>query len=389
MRKIRNEQVYAEASEWVVDVRAGDMDAAAREQLDAWFRRSPEHIRAFLQLSCLCEELEESELDRGKGLEALIAEARASTNVATLAGESFASSRHGPDPLHRRIAHTSSVGILTLSRFLSWPSGALAAVVLAYLGFGIVALKVYWDPNYAAGTGEQRTVHLTDGSTVVLNSRSRIRVLYSERERDVELVEGQALFSVAKDHVRPFVVQSAGTRVRAVGTQFDVYRKATGTQVTVVEGRVAVFAPAPGNVGVEGEIPFSSTEALSSHEDRLPAPFTAGDSVGEASPVLVSTGEQVTVTNQEVPEPRPADLRAATAWTQRKLVFDMTPLAEVVQEFNRYNTRKLVVSDAALVEFHVTGIFSSADPTSLLQFLQAQGDIDVVEAGGEIRISRK
>jgi len=95
------------------------------------------------------------------------------------------------------------------------------------------------------------------------------------------------------------------------------------------------------------------------------------------------------VTNQEVPEPRPADLRAATAWTQRKLVFDMTPLAEVVQEFNRYNTRKLVVSDAALVEFHVTGIFSSADPTSLLQFLQAQGDIDVVEAGGEIRISRK
>jgi transmembrane sensor len=371
MRKTRNKQVYEEACEWVVDVCGGDIDAAARQRLDAWFRRSPEHIRAFLQLSCLWEELEDSDLDRGKDIEALIAQARASKNVFSLEGASIAASRRGSDPLHRRIAHKTGSGILTRSRFFSWSSGVLAAVVLVCLGLGIVALKVYWDPYYATGTGEQRTVHLADGSTVELNSRSRIRVLYSERERDVELVEGQALFRVAKDHARMFVVQSAGTRVRALGTQFDVYRKVSGTQVTVVEGRVAV------------------SEALSSHEGRLTAPLTAGGAAADAPPVLVSTGEQVTVTNQEVPEPRRADLRAVTAWTQRKLVFDMTPIAEVVWEFNRYNTRKLVVSDPALAEFHVTGIFSSADPTSLLQFLQAQPDIDVVEAGGEIRISRK
>jgi len=182
----------------------------------------------------------------------------------------------------------------------------------------------------------------------------------------VELVEGQALFRVAKDPARPFVVQSAGTRVRAVGTQFDVYRKASGTQITVVEGRVAVLLAAPRNV--------------------QPAAVT---STVDAPAVLVSTGEQVTVTDQEVPKPRHADLRATTAWTERKLVFDMTPLAEVVREFNRYNTRQLVVSDPALADFHVTGIFSSGDPTSLLQFLQAQGDIDVVEADGEIRIPKK
>ena len=108
-----------------------------------------------------------------------------------------------------------------------------------------------------------------------------------------------------------------------------------------------------------------------------------------APPVLVSTGEQVTVTDQEVPKARPANLWAATAWTQQELVFELTPLAEVAQEFNRYNTRKLIISDPILAEFHVTGVFPSADPSVLLRFLRAQPGIDLVEAGGEIRISKK
>jgi transmembrane sensor len=350
MQKSRNEQVYEEASEWVVELHLGEMDAAAREQLDAWFRRSPEHIRAFLQISCLCEELEDSKLDLGYNLEELIARARASTNVIAMEGA----------PSARRTVSSTCVGISRLSRFWSWRSAVLASVVLAALGFGLVALNVYRNNHFATGTGEQRIVQLADGSTIELNSNSRVRILFSERARDVELVEGQALFKVAKDPARPFVVQSAGTRVRAVGTQFDVYRKAFGTQVTVVEGRVAVFAPAA------GELPPAGSPA-----------------------VLVSTGEQVTVTDQEVPKPRPANLPAVTAWTQRELVFEMTPLAEVAQEFNRYNTRKLVISDPIVARFHVTGIFPATDAGLLLRFLRAQQGIDVLEAGGEIRISKK
>jgi transmembrane sensor len=387
--KTGNKQIYEEAAEWLVDLRVGDMDAAAHKQLDAWFRESPHHIRAFLELSAFWEETEGAELDHDNSTESLIARARASTNVVTLEREGVAARRQGASSSHRRSSNKPDVGIVTLARFLSWRSAVLASVVLAFLGFGLVALKVYGDTDYATGTGEQRTVRLTDGSTIELNSRSRVRVLFSERERDVELVEGQSLFRVAKDHARPFVVRSAGTRVRAVGTQFDVYRKPSGTQVTVVEGRVAVFAPRPPKTRSEGEIESSSTEALSSNEERLRAQLTAARSMGEAPAVLVSTGEQVTVTNQEVPEPHRADLRAATAWTQRELVFDMTPLGEVVQEFNRYNTRKLVISDPALAELHVTGVFSSTDPASLLRFLRAQRGIDVVEAGREIRISQK
>ena len=358
MQKSRNKQVYEEASEWVVALHLGEMDAAAREHLDVWFRRSPEHIRAFLQISCLCEELEDSKLDLGYSLEALTARARASTSVFALEGDS--SSRQEADSSARRTVSTPRGGISRLSRFWSWRSAVLVSMVLACFGFGLLALNTYRNTHFATGTGEQRIVHLPDGSILELNSKSRVRILFSERERDVELVEGQALFKVAKDPARPFMVRSAGTRVRAVGTQFDVYRKASGTQVTVVEGRVAIFAPTDA-----GLLPTGS-----------PA-------------VLVSTGEQVTVTDQEVTKPRPANLPAVTAWTQRELVFDMTPLAEVAQEFNRYNTRKLVISDPVVAKFHVTGIFSATDPGLLLRFLRAQQGIDVLEAGGEIRISRK
>ena len=94
--------------------------------------------------------------------------------------------------------------------------------------------------------GEQRSIQFEDGSTVDLNSRSKIRVKYSKQERDVELIEGQALFHVAHDTSRPFIVAVGATRVRAVGTQFDVYKKSNGTVVTVVEGRVAVYSAPQG-----------------------------------------------------------------------------------------------------------------------------------------------
>ena len=67
----------------------------------------------------------------------------------------------------------------------------------------------------------------------------------TDQERLVELLQGQALFNVAKDSARPFFAMSDDARVRAVGTQFDINRRRTGTTVTVLEGRVAVVAMYP------------------------------------------------------------------------------------------------------------------------------------------------
>jgi len=87
--------------------------------------------------------------------------------------------------------------------------------------------------------------------------------------------------------------------------------------------------------------------------------------------VLVSAGQQVTVTAQAMTAPKPADTAAATAWTQKQMVFASTPLSEVVAEFNRYNTRQLVISDPGIASTRISGVFSSTDPASLLRGLNA------------------
>jgi len=218
--------------------------------------------------------------------------------------------------------------------------------------------------TYRTGVGEQRTVRLFDGSTIELNAFSSIRVSLSKSVRDVDLVEGQAFFHVAKNPARPFLVHSDGTIVRAVGTQFDVYRKSTGTVVTVLEGRVAV-ADGPGAVGQV-------------------------DAAAPAQLFLIA-GEQVTVPAQhrmeDRPKPKQADVAVATAWVQKRLVFEETPLAEVAEEFNRYNTRHLLIVDPQLRTLGISGVYSSTDPDSLLGFLRAQPNIQLSESPGEIRVT--
>src|SRR5260221_5540279 len=112
--------------------------------------------------------------------------------------------------------------------------------LLALAGMAVWQTECY--PSYSTDVGERRSLTLDDGSTVDLNARSKVRIEFSKAERRVDLIEGQALFQVAKNMDRPFIVKSGEATVRAVGTQFDVDRKATGTTVTVLEGRVVVYS---------------------------------------------------------------------------------------------------------------------------------------------------
>jgi transmembrane sensor len=157
--------------------------------------------------------------------------------------------------------------------------------------------------------------------------------------------------------------------VRAVGTQFDVYRKDDGLVVTVVEGRVAVLPP---------------PTAPSAAPRRTASPAALQDTE------FLSAGEQLTVTPRvAVPKPHHADVNAATAWVQRRLVFDDTPLAEVAEEFNRYSLRRLVIDDAELSRKTISGAYSSRDPASLIGFLRSQPTLEVTETEREIRVARR
>ena len=355
-----NKQIYAEAAEWLVELRVADLDGAARERLDAWFRASPQHIQAFLELSSIWEDGGDPDLAKNSSAALLIARARAASNVVAM-------ERTG-----EKVVPTVDTGLLSRrSRNRGWLYGLATGALGCALALGIFVFTQHG--MYTTGTGEERTISLEDGSVLELNSRSRVRVRYSGQERDVELLDGQALFRVAKDAARPFIVRSDSTRVRAVGTQFDVYRQSTGTTVTVVEGRVGIYSQPPSAGGIG-----------SGNTEHSVVATTAAAPV-----ILVSAGEQVTATASAISAPKHIDTAAETAWTKRELVFDSTPLYEVTREFNRYNGKKLIVSDQALRDFHVTGVFSSTDPASLLRFLRAQPGIDVVEVDGEIRICGK
>ena len=325
-----NAQISEEASEWFVEFRSGELDAAGRRAFDAWIRTSPEHLRAYLEVAAIWNEgaslTAHSDLDS----DGLIALARRAGNVISLNVEPPQTIR---PPQRPRL----------------WLAAGLAIFVLG------CAVAAFWrfdrEPVYAASVGERRILRLEDGSTVELNSRSRIRVRFSAGERAVELLEGQALFQVAKDTRRPFVVCIDELQVRAVGTQFDVNRKTTGTTVTVVEGRVAV----------EDAVKHSQTLAL-------------------------SAGDQLTL-NGRTPRPQPqhASPAAATAWTQGQVVLDSATLTDVAEEFNRYSARSLTVEERGGRPLRLSGVFAT-DPDFLLRYLRRRPDITVQESATEIRI---
>jgi transmembrane sensor len=334
-----------EASEWFIEFRAGDVNGEARLRFIEWLRRSPEHIQAYLEVSGAWSVLPSGDPDGRFDIASLIARARNEADVVALS----------PPSARPRPPRTTEPR--AFRNFLRRPAVAAAAVALLA---SITALFVWIGRDtarsYSTGIGEQRTIQLVDGSTVELNALSKVEVRLTAHRRDVALIEGQALFRVAKDKQRPFTVRAGDAQVRAVGTEFDVYRKRTETVVTVVEGRVETYPESDG----------------------------AG-----AAAIVLSAGEQLTVLPHTVTKPTRADTAAATAWVQKRLIFEEMPLNEVAEEFNRYNRRPLVIDDPDLKTLKISGVYSSTDPASLINFLRSQNSIRVVEQEDQVRVVRR
>jgi ferric-dicitrate binding protein FerR (iron transport regulator) len=434
-----NTQIYEEACEWFIECRSGDLDAPARSEFDRWLRKSPEHQSAYLEIAAIWNEGPTLDPANKWDLDTLVAQAAEDPgNVLALARTARANG-HTPQPItkddgnvipvaregrgseepqQREGEGRDSPGMpRQVPSELSPPSahgrrGAglgsgrvrVFAIAASILLVSVALVMYFLTPSgvYTTALGEQRSLALADGSTVQLNSLSQVRIRYTEHQRTVYLVEGQALFQVAKDTARPFVVYSDQTRVRAVGTQFDVYRKSDGTIVTVVEGRVAVIPtyvseqekPAPGtNLGSSGLHPqgqggkgSAQWQGEGEQGENHPNPDR-----GTAPPgtILLGAGEQIVVTPKAAHRTPHPNLFGATAWTQRQLVFDSASLTEVGAEFNRYNERKLVVDPSALGTLHVSGVFASTDLTSFIHFLRDRPGLRVTETPKEIRVEKE
>lgn len=355
-RAALNQQIYQEAAEWLVTFREEDVDAAESRRFELWLKRSPECVRAYLEIALIWNEGAALDPARSYDTATLIAQARQSaSHVIPLPGARATT-----------LAPTSSgQRSLVMRRVRAF---ALAAGV----AFAAVGLATFvWmkqNPVYASMVGEQRSIILADGSEITLNSRTKVRVHLTDEQRRIELIEGQALFRVAKDKQRPFIVHSGDTAVRAVGTVFDVYRKSSGTVVTVTEGRVSVS-------GAEATAAAGSTQTPTSQSELMPLPL------------YVSAGQQLIVTAAGS-QHGAQSVDDAVAWTSRKMIFKDARLADVAAEFNRYNVKQLAVTDQDLKDLRISAIFSSTNADSLLNYLKLQPGIVVREQGSQIFIEK-
>jgi len=239
------------------------------------------------------------------------------------------------------------------------PLAAAATLLLAAGG----ALWLMLQPEvHRTGVGERRTVALSDGSRVELNTASILRVDYSDRGRDVRLQSGEALFHVAKDPQRPFVVHAGNAAVRAVGTVFNVrLRDREMVEVTVTEGVVAVDERQPAPRG----------EAMSAP----PAPRTVEAGKG----AMVGPGAVATVSLDS------EALQQRTAWRRDLIELRGETLEQAVAEFNRYRTAPLVLGDPRIASIRVGGTFATGESEKFLAALSSGFGVESMEgADGKV-----
>jgi transmembrane sensor len=359
--------ITEQASYWWVTLNNETATPDDHHAFAEWVTRGPERIEAYLQAARLTKALKSKNVHwPDTPVDILIREAKKAL------AEVVPFTRPTEAEAFLRVARKANNKRPMLQRPLLF---ALAAAMLAIFAGAWV---LFGSPQrYQTALGEQRSVVLNDGSVITLNTSSKIEVNLEKDHRTIRLFAGEALFQVAHDRARPFDVIAGDTTVRAVGTQFNVYRKDTETTVTVVEGRVAVSSdPLPR----QGE--GADRVALSG---RGPSP-----SMEKATDEVLNAGEQVVVTPHSRPRATLANLATATAWTQRRLVFEHRPLGEVAEEFNRYNRQSIQIESAELRSQEVTGVFQANDPDSFMAFISKIPGvkIDRTQSGNMVVVKR-
>jgi transmembrane sensor len=230
-------------------------------------------------------------------------------------------------------------GNLTWHR-LAAPLQAIAAVLLLVC---LAGGGSYWwlsrPDDYRTAVGERRVVALADGSRISLDSNSEVTVKYAAHQRALHLVRGQARFDVAHDRSRPFSVVAGNQKVIATGTAFNIDLAGSKVLVTLIEGHVLVLTE------------NSGARDLTADRFELRA------------------GQQLAAAAHQQPRIIAANLSRVTAWTAGQLVFENEPLSSVVDRVNRYSDIQVVVSDPAIGEMKISGVFNAGDPQSFVNIV--------------------
>lgn len=283
--------VEHEAASWVARLASSDATDADRRAFETWRGADPAHAAAYAEMDALWRRLGQL-----------------------------------PDP-RRKGPPKTLAGLAAI---------ALIGAALAYQ----VGLLDRLRADLWSGVGTIEHATLPDGSRVDLNTDTAIAVRFTQGEREITLLRGEASFDVVPDRSRPFVVRGGGLSVRAVGTRFFLRADGADSPVGVAEGRVDVSA--------------------------------------QSGHVVVSAGEEVRLGGDAL-HVAAADVERATAWRDGRLIFSGKPLAAVLMELNRYRRGRIVLLDRGLGERRVTGAFDARNTDDAL---------DVIATTMGIRIRR-
>jgi transmembrane sensor len=299
-----------EAGVWFVRLLEPDCPEHVRAEFERWRAASPVHAAAYRETVYLWRQSEDAVKDAA---------------IMVAANRALHSPSAEPRLLHRWFYPAAA---LTFSAIL-----ALVVIPRWY-----VAPTDPPGTHYATITGQQRTVHLKDGSSIVLDTDTELVERYSESTRRIDLLHGQAQFQVQGNPAWPFVVHAQSGTVTAVGTEFQVRINGDRTAVTLLKGKLAIATQ-----------PQSGTPQFAS---LVAGEQLAFDQSGRIDPV------------------HPADVQGAEGWTRGKLFAHDWRLPDLLAEMNRYSATQLQIGDPSLQDIRISGAFHAGDQATLIQALQ-------------------
>jgi transmembrane sensor len=298
---------YAEAAAWLARLRADDRTRDDEVRFRQWLAADPVNAERFEYVSTIWEDMD--------------------------ALRDVPRSEPVPRKLTRRGLLTGSLAVFTVGGLgLQW-SIATAGV-------------------YTTARGEQRRLTLEDGSRLLLNTDTSVKVRFDEERRRIDLRRGQALFEVSADP-RPFYVNAGAHDLTVRRGRFDMRRDTAHLSVLAIDG-VATLAQ---------------------------------ESAGETPLVRIGAGERVRVdAGNHVEQDRP-NLNDVSAWQSGNAVFRGEPLSRVVTEMNRYTERELVLMDERAAALRISGVYRVGDNGAFARSLGKLLPIRIEATDRVIRIS--
>jgi transmembrane sensor len=341
-----SDQVADEAGYWDARLRSPDCTSADRARFAEWRDASPEHRVAFERLQTVLT-----------GLRRNIARAE----VRALRDEALRARKLGSPGKRAFAVAAAAIGTLTLAAAL-WanlpdrvqraPWSESLAMTGSWLGFQRAEI-------YETAVGQRSISTLQDGSSVELDAGTRVKVVLSQRARNVELMYGQAIFHVAHDTQRPFVVRAADREITALGTQFDVRLDGSSVRVTLIEGKVKV----------SGEPSQSEAYLMPGQQliARLPG---AHEKKGSERATSGLSGASDVGSVDGDAQVRTVDVGKVTGWRDGRIFLEDLSLADAVAEMNRHSPVQISIADPQIAGLRVNGMFRAGEPRAFVDALE-------------------